>query len=96
MENLLQQPIEYLKGVGPARAELLKKELNIFSFSDLLQHYPFRYMDRTNFSTIKEIDSDEKYYQLKGIITSVKTIGENRQKLLVATFKDATGVCELV
>ncbi len=96
MENLLQQPIEYLKGVGPARAELLKKELNIFSFGDLLQHYPFRYIDRTKFATIKDIDSDEKYYQLKGIITSVKTIGDNRQKRLVATFKDATGVCELV
>ncbi|MEY4876579.1 MAG: hypothetical protein RL708_1728 [Bacteroidota bacterium] len=96
MENLLQQPIEYLKGVGPARAELLKKELNIFSFGDLLQHYPFRYIDRTKFTTINEIDSDEKYYQLKGIITSVKTIGDNRQKRFVATFKDATGVCELV
>ncbi|MEY2828862.1 MAG: hypothetical protein RIQ33_720 [Bacteroidota bacterium] len=96
MENLLLQPIEYLKGVGPARAELLKKELNIFSFGDLLQHYPFRYIDRTKFATIKDIDSDEKYYQLKGIITSVKTIGDNRQKRFVATFKDATGICELV
>jgi ATP-dependent DNA helicase RecG len=96
LENLFLQPIEYLKGVGPARAELLKKELNIFSFGDLLQHYPFRYFDRTSFALINEIDSDEKYYQLKGIITSVKTIGDNRQKRFVATLKDASGVCELV
>ena len=58
MSGFFETPIEYLKGVGPLRAALLNKELNIFTYGDLIQHYPFRYEDRTRFYSIAEIDTD--------------------------------------
>ena len=61
MSSFFDTPIEYLKGVGPQKAELLQKELTIFTFGDLLQHYPFRYEDRTRFYTISEIHPDQAY-----------------------------------
>ena len=94
--NLLETPIEYLKGVGPNRAELLKKELGIFTYNDLLVHYPFRYIDRTKFYTISEINETLQHIQLKGKIIKFEIVGENRGKRLVAKLKDATGVIELV
>ena len=93
--SFLDTPIEFLKGVGPQRASLLNKELGIFTFSDLLQHYPFRYVDRTKFYTIKEATSDLPYIQLKGQIRSLVVKGEKRRKHLTGRFEDATGTIEL-
>ena len=94
--DLLHTPIEYLKGVGPARAELLKKELSVFTFKDLLFHFPFRYIDRTKFHTIRDINSEAFHIQLKGKITHIQTVGEGRKKRLTATLQDETGSIELV
>lgn len=95
--NILQTPIEYLKGVGPSRAELLKKELGIFSFGDLLQLFPFRYVDRSRFYKINEIQSTEIEFQIVGSITRLEEIkGKGRSKRLVARFEDETGSTELV
>src|SRR5688500_4327219 len=94
--SLLETPIEYLKGVGPQRAEILKKELGCFTYADLLTIYPFRYIDRPKFYTIREINSELPYVQLKGVVTEKKLIGEKRSKRLVATFKDPSGSLELI
>lgn len=96
MRHFFDTPVEYLKGVGPQRAALLNKELNIFNFGDLLQHYPFRYEDRTRFYSINEISDDMPYVQIKGRITEKKLIGSGIKKRLVADFSDGTGVIELV
>ena len=92
----LDNPIEFLKGIGPQRAEALQKELSIFTYKDLLTHYPFRYVDRTQFQSVREVTEDSAYYQLRGTIESLEIIGEKRSKRLVARFKDASGVLELV
>ncbi len=94
--SFAEQAIEYLKGVGPKRAELLKKELNIYTFGDLLTYFPFRYIDKSKFHNIKEINNDLVYVQIKGKITSIETIGKLRATRLVATLQDATGTIELV
>lgn len=92
----LDNPIEFLKGIGPQRAEALQKELSIFTYKDLLTHYPFRYVDRTQFQSVREVVEDSAYYQLRGTIESLEIVGEKRAKRLVARFKDASGVLELV
>lgn len=92
----LDTKIEFLKGVGPQRAELLKKELQVFTYGDLLLQYPFRYVDRTKFYTVKEINPDMPYVQLKGKIDDVYITGERKGKRLIASFKDETGYVELV
>jgi ATP-dependent DNA helicase RecG len=94
--NLFQTPIEYLKGVGPKRAEILKKELSIFTFQDLLHYYPYRYIDRSKFFKVNEIISDSAYIQLKGTISNVRLIGENRGRRMTARFSDETGSIELI
>lgn len=96
MSGFFDTPIEYLKGVGPQRASLLNKELNIFTFGDLIQHYPFRYEDRTRFYTIREIQEDMPYVQLKGKITGKQLIGSGQKQRMVCYFGDATGQIELV
>jgi len=96
VNQLLDTKIEFLKGVGPQRAELLKKELNIFTFGDLLAHFPFRYIDKSKVYQIKDLTSTEAHIQLRGKITSIKVVGERRGKRMVATFKDETGSIELV
>lgn len=88
--------IEFLKGVGPQRAEALRKELGIYTFLDLLQHYPFRYIDRTKFYKVNEINAEMPYVQLKGKILNVQTLGAKQGKRLVAAFSDGNGVLELV
>lgn len=93
---ILDTPIEFLKGVGPQRAELLKKELKIFFFGDLLQHYPFRYVDRTEVALIKEINSDDRYYQIRCKVLSVETIGEKAAKRMVVHVTDGSGLTDLV
>lgn len=92
----LYTPIEYLKGVGPQKAELLKKELHLFTYNDLLTHYPFRYVDRTRFYKVNEINADIPYVQLRGKIMRYEIAGENRAKRLIAVFSDNTGSIELV
>lgn len=96
MSSILQNPIEFLKGVGPQRAELLRAEFDIHTFGDLLRHYPFRYVDRSVIHTIRETNPNTQYIQLKGTITNFRTVGEKRSRRLVATFKDKTGSIDLV
>lgn len=94
--NPLDTPIEYLKGVGPARADLLKKELGIFTYSDLLSLYPNRYIDRSRFYSINELSQVNAEVQIVGKITHIKVVEQNKRKRLVATFKDDTGQIELI
>ncbi|WP_317166409.1 MULTISPECIES: ATP-dependent DNA helicase RecG [Chitinophaga] len=93
---ILSNPIEYLKGVGPQKGELLRKEIGIHTFGDLLQYFPFRYVDRTKIDKIASLSGYEDFVQIRGRILRMEVIGENRGKRLVATFKDETGVIELV
>lgn len=85
-----------MKGIGPQKADVLKKELGIFIYNDLLQHYPFRYIDRTRFYKIKELHGDLPPVQTIGRIISKEIVGEKRSKRLVAQLKDDTGIMELV
>ncbi len=96
VSGFFDKPIEFLKGVGPQRAEVLKKEFNIHTFGDLLQHYPFRYVDRSRFYKISEIREENTYIQLKGSISKISEAGEKRGRRLVANFRDETGSVELV
>ncbi|MDB5089544.1 MAG: ATP-dependent helicase RecG [Mucilaginibacter sp.] len=93
---IFETPIEYLKGVGLSRAEILKKELQIFNFSDLLSYFPYKYIDRTRFYKIKEIQPDLPYVQVLARLTHKEIIGEKRTSRLVAQAQDDTGVIELV
>ncbi|MBA2611083.1 MAG: ATP-dependent DNA helicase RecG [Bacteroidetes bacterium] len=93
---MLDTPIVYLKGIGPQRAEVLKKELNIHTYYDLLTYYPFRYVDRTKFISIKEIHDETQYVQIKGIVDSLEIVGQKQAKRLVVQFRDNTGIIELV
>ena len=94
--TFLNTPIEYLKSVGPQKAEMLKKELRIFRYSDLLEFYPFRYVDRTKFYKVNEINPDLPFVQLRGKITHTKMLGAKRTQRFAATFTDETGNLELV
>jgi ATP-dependent DNA helicase RecG len=94
--SYLHTPIEFLKGVGPERADVLKKEAAIFVFGDLLKLYPYRYIDRTQFYSTQHIDNTQTYIQLKGKIRDVREIGEGRGKRLTALFYDDDGTIELV
>lgn len=96
MSSFFDTPIEYLKGVGPQKGEILRKELQIFNFRDLLYHFPFRYVDRSKFYRVAEVLDDSVYVQLKGKITHINTLGEKRAARLVATFRDDSGSVELV
>jgi ATP-dependent DNA helicase RecG len=93
---MLSTPIEFLKGVGPVKADVLKKELGIFLYSDLLTYYPFRYVDRTKFTTIKEITDDSSQVQLRGTIEKLELQGQKKAKRLSVKFRDNTGIIELV
>ncbi|MBK8226035.1 MAG: ATP-dependent DNA helicase RecG [Flavobacteriales bacterium] len=96
---MLDSPIEYLKGVGPQRGDLLRKELGIATFGDLLQHFPFRYIDRSRFHTVRGIAAaadEHQHAQLRGRITAPKLIGEKQARRITATFSDDTGSMELV
>ncbi len=94
--NYLQTSIEYLKGVGTARADLLKKELGIFTLSDLLFHFPYRHIDRSQVYHISDIHADLPYIQLKGKISHMRLVGQKRGQRLVADFSDGSGKLELV
>ncbi len=88
--------LEFLKGVGPQRAALLQKELKLFTFGDLIQHYPFRYEDRTKFYSISEVNELMPYVQIKGKITDMEMIGVKQKKRMVGYFTDGHGEIELV
>ena len=94
--NLLDTKIEFLKGVGPSRAESLQQELGIYTFGQLLEYYPFRYVDKSKVYNISDINSDQAYIQLKGQLTNIHIVGEKQAKRMVAKFKDSTGEIELV
>ncbi|WP_316846619.1 ATP-dependent DNA helicase RecG [Pedobacter psychrodurus] len=94
--SVLDTPVEFLKGVGPSRADVLKKDLSLFTYADMLSHYPFRYIDRTKYFKINQINPDSQYIQIIGRVISKKVIGDKRAKRIVAVFKDETGIMELV
>ncbi|MEM1215256.1 MAG: OB-fold nucleic acid binding domain-containing protein, partial [Bacteroidota bacterium] len=94
--NVLDQSIEFLKGVGPARGELLRKELAIHCLGDLLFQFPFRYVDKTQFHRIGALSKDSGNVQLKGVLRRVNAVGEGRKKRLTAVLRDESGAIELV
>ena len=96
MASFFDTSLEFLKGVGPQRAALLQKELKLFTFGDLIQHYPFRYEDRTRFFNISEVNELMPYVQIKGKITDIELIGDKFKRRLVAYFEDDGGEIELV
>lgn len=96
LKPFLETSIEFLAGVGKERAKLLREEFQIKNYGDLLHHFPFRYVDKTQFHTISSIESEETEIQLRGQISSVRMIGQGRGMRLVAEFSDGTGVIELV
>ncbi len=95
LASLLSSPIEYLKGVGPLRAELLKKELSIYTFGDLLQHFPNRHVDKTKVTPISTLTPEMDFVQVKGVLLGLHSIGEKRSKRMVAQLKDESGYLEL-
>ena len=96
MSSKLQTPIDYLKGVGPNRANLLRSELGIHTYQDLLNLFPNRYIDKTQYYTVNQLQPTSADVQIIGKVTHLKTVGEGRSKRLVATFIDQTGSMELV
>ena len=92
----LETPLEYLKGVGPARAELLKKELRLTTFGELLTFFPFRYIDRSKFFLISEIRDETVFIQLKAKVVRIQTVGTAHQQRVVATIRDESGEMDLV
>jgi len=94
--NLLQTPIDYLKGVGPARAELLRKEMGIHTYQDLINFFPNRYLDKTNYYKINQLQRNSADIQIIGKIINIKTVEQKRGSRLVAEFIDDTGKMELV
>lgn len=92
----LNTSISYLKGVGPSRGDLLKSELGIYTFEDLVNFFPNRYIDRTQFFKINQLQQNSAEIQVLGKITSIKTVQQKRGSRLVATFRDETGFMELV
>jgi ATP-dependent DNA helicase RecG len=102
LSHILSNPIEYLKGVGPQRADLLKKELGIFTFGDLLEHYPYRHIDRTKISMISDLAlqndplaGEAGFAQVAGVLVSFEVVGQRAGKRIVAELKDKTGLLEL-
>ncbi len=96
MFDITSRDIKFLAGVGPQRAAILNKELGIFSLHDFLYYFPYKYVDRSRLYTIREIDGNMPYIQLRGQILSFETFGEGRKRRLVAHFSDGTGVVDLV
>ena len=89
--ELLSTPIDFLKGVGPARSDMLKKELQIFTYKDLLYYFPFRYVDKSKIFKISELTTDLPFVQIKGRIIKFEDIGKGRSKRLVAHLEVFSG-----
>ncbi|MFH0756567.1 MAG: ATP-dependent DNA helicase RecG [Bacteroidota bacterium] len=96
MQQYLKQDIQFLPGVGPKRAELLREELRINTVEDLLTHYPYRYVDRSRFYRISEVTPEMPFIQIRGKIHGYASIGKGRGKRLVADFRDDSGRMELI
>ena len=96
MSNFFQTKLEYLRGVGLQRAQLLQKELGLFTYGDLIQRYPFRYLDRTQFYNVVDLHDDLPFVQVKGILRNREVIGEGPKKRMVAKVADESGELELV
>lgn len=94
--NFFDTKVEFLKGVGPQRAALLNQELGIYTFGELLQHYPFRHEDRTQFYKIAEITDEMPYVQVVGVVFHTEMIGEGGRKRFVARMEDGSGILDLV
>ena len=96
MSGILSQDIKFLSGVGPKKAIILNQELKIFTIGDLIYYFPYKYVDRTKFYAIREIDSSLPFIQVKGRITGMETVGAGRNQRLVAYLTDGTGILELI
>ncbi|MBR3609596.1 MAG: ATP-dependent DNA helicase RecG [Bacteroidales bacterium] len=96
MSEFSKIDIKFLAGVGPKRAEILKKEIGVATYEDLLYYFPYKYIDRSKIFKINEIDGNFPYIQIEGEIISYEEVGTGRAKRLSATFSDGTGTIELV
>lgn len=96
MANLSQTDIKFLPGVGPKKAEVLNKEIDVFSVEDLLYYFPYKYIDKSRIYYVHEIDGNMPYIQLKGWITAFESVGEGRRKRIIAHFTDGTGFVDLI
>lgn len=96
MQIIFENNITYLKGVGPKKAEILKKELGIVVFDDLLNYFPFRYVDKSKIYKVTDVVSDSTYFQLVGYVTNMTKIGDKRTRYITATFTDESGSIGLV
>jgi len=96
MPEILDQDIKFLPGVGPKRAELLSQELHISTFEDLLYYFPYKYVDRTHFYAIEEINADLPYIQVRGKFTGFSLAGKGTSRRMVGMFTDGTGILEVV
>ncbi|MBV6405748.1 MAG: ATP-dependent DNA helicase RecG [Flavobacteriales bacterium] len=96
MQPWTETPIEFLKGVGPQRGEVFRKELGIATFNDLLHHFPFRYVDRSKFHAVKDAQEEGAAVQLKGTLSGIKQVGQKQGRRITATLSDGTGSIELV
>lgn len=94
--DLLQTPIEFLKGVGPKRGEILRKEAGVSTYFDMLTYYPFRHVDRSRFMPIVEINSENVYLQVRGKVIGNQLIGQGRSSRLVVTISDSSGSIDLI
>ncbi|MCZ8284042.1 MAG: ATP-dependent DNA helicase RecG, partial [Bacteroidia bacterium] len=94
--SFLDISVVYLKGIGASRAEALQKELALFTYRDFLTHYPFRYVDKTQFQSVRDVTEESASYQLRGQIMELQFVGDKRTKRLVAKFRDNTGTIDLV
>lgn len=96
MLELDKRSIMYLPGVGPKKAEILRKEIDVSSYEDLLYYFPYKYIDRSRFYKVAEINGDMPYIQLRGRILFFDTLGEGRTRRLIGKFTDGTGTIDLV
>ncbi|MCB2208329.1 MAG: ATP-dependent DNA helicase RecG [Bacteroidetes bacterium] len=96
VKDIFDTHITYLKGVGPKKAKLLVDELDIHTFNDLINYFPFRYVDKSKFYKVKDITTDAVWFQLKGTITNMTSVGDKRTRYITAKFLDETGSIDLV
>lgn len=96
VQSIFENNITYLKGVGPKKAEILKKELGIVVFDDLLNYFPFRYVDKSKIYKVTDVVSDSAYFQLVGQISNLEKVGDKRTRYITATFTDDSGSIGLV
>ncbi|MFT4600825.1 MAG: ATP-dependent DNA helicase RecG [Arenicella sp.] len=96
MSNILSTPIEYLKGVGPKRGEILRKEAGIFTYNDLIHYFPFRYIDKSSYNLVRDIPHHEGAVQLKGQLLGYKEVKFGKGKRLEVKFEDESGKIDLI